>query len=97
MQINLTGKNLPITPALRTHVEDKFKSLDKRFSNITNIHVVLHIEHLDHCAEASIHFDGIEFHATASATDMYVSIDQLEEKLETQMHKHKEKIIDSHR
>jgi len=98
MQLNLTGKNnLPITPAIKAHAEEKFEAIGKRYSQVNNIHLVLHIEHLDHCAEATVHFHGSELHATAKSTDMYVAIDQLADKLLNQLHKHKEKIIDSHR
>jgi len=97
MSLNLTGKNLPITPALKEHVEEKFESLNKRYPQITSTHIVLLIEHLDQIAEGTLHFHGQELHASANASDMYVAIDQLFEKLSGQMHKHKEKIIDSHR
>ena len=97
MQLNLTGKNnLVITPAIKTHVEDKVTGLGTHYSHINNIHIVLHIEHLDHCAEATLHFHGSELHAAAKANDMYLAIDQLFDKLSTQMKKHKEKMIDSH-
>ena len=97
MQLNLTGKSFEITPAIKTLVEDKLEHLDSHFANITNVHVVLHIEHLDHIAEATLHFHGNELHATAKTSDMYTSIDQLFEKLSTQVNKHKEKVIDAHR
>lgn len=97
MSLNLTGKNLAITPALKNHVEVKFESLNQRYSDITNSHVVLHIEHLDHIAEATAHFHGQELHATAKSEDMYTAIDQMIDKLAGQMQKQKEKTIDSHR
>lgn len=97
MQLNLTGKNFQITPAIKSHTQEKFESLEKRYSQINNIHVVLHIDHIDHIAEATLHFHANEIHATATAKDMYQAIDSLIEKLSGQMHKQKEKIIDSHR
>lgn len=97
MSINLTGKNIEITPAIKTRVDEKFDMLSKRYSHVNNIHVVLHIEHIDHIAEATLHFQGHEVHATATADDMYTAIDHLAEKLSGQMLKQKEKIIDSHR
>jgi putative sigma-54 modulation protein len=98
MQFNLTGKNqLEITPAIKQHADDKFNQLNKHFRDITNAHLVLHIEHHDHCAEGTLHFHGNEMHATAKSSDMYQAIDQVAEKLSVQMKKHKEKLIDSHR
>lgn len=97
MQLNITGKNFKVTPAIKTHIEEKFAALQKRFSQITNIHVILNIENIDHIAEATLHFHGNEIHATAKETDMYLAIDSLEEKLSGQINKQKEKVIDSHR
>lgn len=97
MQLNLTGKNFKITPAIKTHAEDKFSALHKRYNQIGNVHVILHIENIDHYAEATVHFHGSELHASAQANDMYLAIDALVEKLSGQLGKQKEKIIDSHR
>jgi ribosome hibernation promoting factor len=97
MQLNLTGKNFKITPAIKTYVEEKFAPLQKRYNNINNVYVVLNIDNIDHMAEATLHFQGSEIHAAATAKDMYVAVDELVEKISGQMHKHKEKIIDSHR
>ncbi len=97
MTVNLTGKNLEITPAIKARVDEQFKSLSERYQQVSNIHVVLHIEHLDHIAEATLHFHGHEIHASSKANDMYVAIDQLAEKLSGQLLKLKEKTIESHR
>jgi putative sigma-54 modulation protein len=97
MQLNLTGKNFQVTPAIKSHAQDKFESLEMRYAQINNIHIVLHIDHIDHIAEATLHFHTNEIHATATAKDMYLAIDSLIEKLSSQIHKQKEKIIDSHR
>ena len=97
MTVNLTGKNVEIPPAIKSRVEEKFEALGVRYNQVNNIHVVLHIEHIEHVAEATLHFHGHEMHATATADDMYTAIDQVSEKLSGQMLKHKEKMIDSHR
>lgn len=96
MSLNLTGKNLEITPALKTHVETKFHKILERFPQVSNTHVILHIDHLDHIAEATMHFNAHEIFASATDKDMYTAIDALAEKINTQLQKHKEKIIESH-
>ncbi|EKD69832.1 MAG: hypothetical protein ACD_46C00720G0003 [uncultured bacterium] len=97
MQINFVGKNIEITPAIKTYITDKFSHIEKRFNRITQTHIVLHVENIDQIAEATLYFDGIEMHAAAKSHDMYQSIDMLVDKLTGQMTKHKEKIIDQHR
>jgi putative sigma-54 modulation protein len=97
MQLNLTGKNIEITDAIQQLVDERFEALHQRYNIINNVHVVLHIDKHDHCAEATVHYQGSEIHATAKASIMYTAIDLLAEKLSGLMQKHKEKIIDSHR
>jgi putative sigma-54 modulation protein len=96
MSLNLTGKNFQITPAIKALVEEKFQKLTARYMQVSNIHVVLHIDHADHIAEGALHFHSHEIIATATANDMYVAIDELVEKMAHQMQKQKEKMIDSH-
>lgn len=97
MQFHFTGKHLELTPALKTFATEKLQTLEKRNQHITHIYVVFHIERGMQIAEAKVLFDGIEIHATAEDHDMYVAIDALVAKLETQLVKHKEKLIDNHR
>ena len=97
MQLHFVGKNIEMTEALKKYMTDKFKPLEKRHGHTTQAHIVLHIERADQIAEATLHLDGTEIHASAKSNDMYQSIDLLVDKLLGQMQKHKEKIIDSHR
>lgn len=94
MQINFTGHNVEVTPALRTYTEDKFNKLARHFDKITSIHVVFDIEKLSQIAEASIMISKGELHARSESEDMYASIDSLIDKLHRQLIKHKEKIRD---
>ncbi|VVC76125.1 Ribosome hibernation promoting factor [Aquicella siphonis] len=97
MQLQFVGKNIDVTPALKSFTTEKMKSLEKRFTNITSVNVVFHVEHNSHVAEATVHMDGTEIHAHAQDDDMYKAINLVVDKLLGQMTKHKEKIIDSHR
>ncbi len=98
MKLDLVGRDgIELTAAIKTHAEEKFKLLEKRFNHIDRIHVSFHLENIDHVAEATFHWQGNEIHATASSGNMYNTIDALVDKLLVQMTKHKEKIIDSHR
>lgn len=97
MKLHYTGKNnLEITPALKAHADEKFSHIDAKFKNITNVYVVFTIERNDQVAEATVHINGIEVHATATSNDMYHSIDGIAEKITAQLIKHKEKAADHH-
>lgn len=97
MKLTFTGKNIEITPALKALTEKKLHTLENHFERVTQINVVLHIENVTQIAEATAHMNGIEIHAKAESDDMYNAIDLMIDKLTTQIVKHKEKIIDSHR
>jgi putative sigma-54 modulation protein len=92
MHINFTGHHIEVTPALRIFTEEKFKKLERHFDNIMNVNVIFNIQKLRQIAEASLKITKAEFHAQAESDDLYVSIDELVDKLDRQLIKHKEKI-----
>ncbi len=91
MRISYTGRNLEVTPALKTVTAEKMQRLERRFNGLGDIHVTFHVEHLSQIAEANIHVNGLDLHAKATAQDMYAAIDELVDKLLGQITKHKEK------
>jgi len=97
MQINFVGRHIEVTPALKEHTTEKLKSLEKRDHHISHINVVFHIERTLHIAEGTVILNGAEIHARAEEDDMYKAVDILATKLITQVTKHKDKLIDSHR
>ncbi len=93
MQINLTGHHVDITPALRDYVNNKFQKIQRYFSNITNVHVILSVDKkFQQKAEARLHLAKAEVFAESEADDMYAAIDLLIDKLDRQVLKHKEKL-----
>ncbi|MCA0402269.1 MAG: ribosome-associated translation inhibitor RaiA [Proteobacteria bacterium] len=97
MQINFTGRNFEVTQSLKSYTEDKFIKLERHFDKITSIHVTLDVEKLSQIAEATIMIAKGELHARSESENMYASIDDLIDKLDRQILKHKEKIRDHHR
>jgi len=94
MQLNVTGHHVDLPDALHAYVEEKIARLERHFEHITNIHVVLHVDDIRHGAEASVHIKGGEVFAQARAEDLYAAIDALVDKLDRQLIKHKEKLVD---
>ena len=92
MQISFIGRNIDVTPALKTYTEEKMEKLKSR--NITKMQVSFHIENVTQIAEATAHINGTALHATAESGDMYAAIDLLVDKLLAQITKHKEKQSD---
>ena len=92
MQINLSGHHVEVTDSLRDFVNSKFAKLERHFDHINNVYVVLTVEKLNQKAEATVHLNGTEVHASAQNQDMYASIDSLIDKLDRQILKYKGKI-----
>jgi len=92
MQINFTGHNLEVTPALRQLVESKFTKIQRHFDHITSAHVIFNVQKLENTAEMTIHIPGHQLHASGKADDMYKAIDEMIGSLDRQVIKHKEKI-----
>ena len=97
MQINITGRHIEVTDALKTYIEEKLQRLARHFERLTQIHVMLHVEKERHRAEATIHVSRGEIFADAEEENMYAAIDGLVGKLDRQIKKHKEKLHDHHR
>lgn len=96
MQTNFTGHHVEVTPALRAFTEDKLKKLERHFDKITAINVVFNVQKLAQIAEATILVAKGELHARAESEDMYTAIDELMDKLDRQLIKHKEKKREHH-
>ena len=97
MQLNLTGHHVDITDSLRDYVTSKLEKLERHFDQVTNVHVILGVEKLRQKAEAKINIKGNQLYADSVNEDMYASIDNMVDKLDSQIRKHKEKVTDHHR
>ncbi|QCR37358.1 ribosome hibernation promoting factor [Nissabacter sp. SGAir0207] len=92
MQLNITGHHVEVTDALRDFVSTKFAKLEQFFDRINQVHVILSMERVQKVAEATVHVNGGELHATSEHEDMYAAIDGLIDKLSRQLNKHKDKL-----
>jgi len=96
MQLSISGHHIDVTDALKDFVTGKLKKLERHYDHITNIHVVLSVDKLDQRAEATAHVSGAELFADAVSEDLYAAVDMLVDKLDRQVIKHKEKMIERH-
>ena len=98
MQIQVSGHQVAITPALRDYVTGKFNRIVRHFDQLHDVTFTLSLEKLLHKAEATLHCAATKtIHADAQGTDMYAAIDALVDKLDRQVKKHKEKLTSHHR
>ena len=94
MKFNIVGRNIELTQGLRDSVEKKLGKLGKYFSDDTTANVTLSVQRELHTIEVTIPVKGSIIRAEESSTDMYVSIDLVEEIIERQIRRHKKKLID---
>ena len=96
MKFIIVGRNIEVTPALRSTVEEKIGKLGKYFNPDTEVHVTLSVEKERQKIEVTIAVKGNIIRSEQFSNDMYVSIDLVEEIIERQLKKYKTKIVDKH-
>ena len=97
MKLNIFGKNIEVTPGLKEAVEDKLAKLDKYFTQETSADVTLSVDKNEQKVEVTIPFKGGIIRAEESSSDMYATLDLVEETLERQLVKHKSKLVQKKR
>ncbi len=102
MTVNIRGKNIDVTPALKDYVEKKVSKVTKQFRTIGDISALMRVEKGDSVkgervgdcvVEISFPAGGVIFRAQETTKDMYSSIDLVIEKIERQIHKYKTKLM----
>ena len=94
MRYTISGKNIDITVGLREAVEGKLGKLERYLSPDTEVQVTMSVEKGRQKVEVTIPVKGSTIRAEQDSSDMYVSIDLVEELIERQIKKYKTKIID---
>ena len=94
MRYKITGRNIEVTPALKAAVEDKIGKLERYFTPATEIHVTLSVEKDRQKIEVTIPVKGSIIRSEQVSSDMYVSIDLVEEIIERQLKRYKTKLVD---
>lgn len=93
MKVNVRGKNIEVTDALREHVEKKVGKLQRFFNELGDAQVVLSVVKDSHRVEVTIPLNGMILRGEEATQDMYASIDLVVEKLEKQLEKYKGKLM----
>ncbi|MBQ1490853.1 MAG: ribosome-associated translation inhibitor RaiA [Blautia sp.] len=96
MKFIISGKNLTVSDELRSYVENKLGKLERYFKPDTDVIVTLSVEKERQKIEVTIPVKGTVIRSEQTSNDMYVSIDLVEEIIERQLRKYKNKIVDKH-
>ena len=96
MKFIIIGKNIDVTTGLREAVESKLGKLERYFTPDTEIHVTLSVQKERQKIEVTIPVKGTIIRSEQVSDDMYVSIDLVEEVIERQLRKYKNKLNARH-
>ena len=97
MNLNITGRHVEVTPAIREYVTSKLDRVIRHFDNVTSVTVILSVEKLKQKAEVTLHVRGKDLFVEADDADLYAAIDAMTDKLDRQVQKYKQKVQDHHR
>lgn len=96
MNFIISGRNIDVTPGLKDAIISKLSKLERYFTPDTEIIVTLSVEKERQKIEVTIPVKGDIIRSEQVSTDMYVSIDLVEEVIERQLRKYKTKLIARH-
>lgn len=91
MSLNISSKQMDITPAIRTHIEERLAKLEKYHTQLINPHFMLIKQPNSFQVEATIGTPLGDLVAKAEHEDLYTAIFDVKKKLESQLIKLKEK------
>ncbi len=93
MKFIISGRNLEVSEGLKNSVIDKLGKLERYFTPDTEVNVTMSIEKERQKIEVTIPVKGHIIRSEQVSNDMYVSIDLVEEVIERQLRKYKNKLV----
>ncbi|MDR3395224.1 MAG: ribosome-associated translation inhibitor RaiA [Parasulfuritortus sp.] len=97
MNLTISGHHLEVTPALRSYVTAKLDRISRHFDQVMDVKVLLTVEKQKEKegrqrAECNIHVKGNDMFAESSHEDLYAAVDELVDKLDRQVVRHKDRL-----
>ena len=101
MNLTISGHHLEVTPALRGYVTSKLERISRHFDQVVDIRVLLSVDNLKEKdqrqrAECNIHVKGRDLFAESAHADLYAAVDELADKLDRQVLRHKDRTQEHH-
>ncbi|MDI1472013.1 MAG: ribosome-associated translation inhibitor RaiA [Thermodesulfovibrio sp.] len=92
MKLNIKGRNIEVTDALRQYIEKRLSKFSKFLNDLSEAVVTISTEKFTHKIDVLLKVNGHLIQAEGKTEDLYSAVDQVVEKLEKQVLKYKEKI-----
>ena len=87
MKVNFTGRHVEVSAALKAQAQERLAKMAAFLDDIIDVHVILSVEKHRHQAEVTLKTRSHAFVASAESMDMYKSLAEAMDKLESQAHK----------
>ena len=94
MNLNITGRHVEVTPAIRDYLSSKLDRVIRHFDNVTSVTVTLSVEKLKQKVDVTLHVRGKDIFVESEDADLYAAIDELTDKLDRQVGRYKTKAQD---
>ncbi len=94
MKVTVTARHFELTENLNKYAIDEINRLEKYFDHIIEAHLTMSIEKNRQIADLSVKVYGTVLTSKAKTYDMYIAIEQVVSKMETQIKKYKAKLKD---
>ena len=96
MQIEVKGRNLPVTDELRECVTRRFQKVEKQVSELARLEVELYEERNPanpdcYVAEATLHLKGVTLRSREASRDVKHSINLISDEMARQVKRHRDK------
>jgi putative sigma-54 modulation protein len=97
MQIDIKGRNVPVTDDMRTHVERRLNKVARQVSDLARLEVEIFKEpnpRVANCqvAEATLYLKGVTLRARDASPEMIHSLNLVVDELARQVKRHRDKL-----
>ncbi len=99
MNLTISGHHLEVTPALRSYVSSKLERILRHFDQVVDVKVLLTVEKQKEKdrrqrAECTLRVKGNDLFVESMHADLYAAIDELMDKLDRMVVRHKDRVQD---
>jgi putative sigma-54 modulation protein len=97
MQIDIKGRNVPVTVDMRTHVERRLNKVARQVSDLARLEMEIFKEPNPrvsdcHVAEATLYLKGVTLRARDASPEMIHSLNLVVDELARQVKRHRDKL-----
>jgi putative sigma-54 modulation protein len=97
MQIDIKGRNVPVTAEMRTHVERRLNKVARQVSDLARLEIEIFKEPNPrvancHVAEATLYLKGVTLRARDASPEMLHSLNLIVDELARQVKRHRDKL-----